>query len=105
MNGSFMSGGQSVARSLAKPAGRTDALPGLILCHGFPIGPIDARHSGGTFPELIDRAANELGWAAMTFNFGGCGDSAGDFSLQSWIDYLRSAVAPLIPEAEPLGIW
>ena len=57
MNGSFLSGGQQVARYLAKPAGRTDALPGLILCHGFPVGPIDARHSGGTFPELIDRAA------------------------------------------------
>ena len=105
MNGSFLSGGQKLARYLAKPAGRSEPLPGLILCHGFPTGPIDARHSAGTFPELIDRAANELGWAAMTFTFRGCGDSEGDFSLQSWIDDLRAAIDHLIAESEPSGIW
>ena len=67
-------------------------MPGLILCHGFPIGPLDARQSGGTFPELIDRVANELGWVAMTFNFRGCGTSEGDFSLQGWVDDLRAAI-------------
>ena len=36
-------------------------MPGLILCHGFPTGPIDARQSAGTFPELIDRIANDHG--------------------------------------------
>ena len=105
MNGSFLSGGQKLARYLAMPAGRNEPLPGLILCHGFPTGPIDARHSGGTFPELIDRAANELGWAAMTFTFRGCGESEGDFSLQSWVDDLRAAIDHLIEEAEPSGIW
>ncbi len=105
MNGSFQSGGQTLARYLATPAGRNEPLPGLILCHGFPIGPIDARHSAGTFPELIDRAANELGWAAMTFTFRGCGDSEGDFSLQAWIHDLRAAIDHLIVEAEPSGIW
>ena len=30
MNGTFTSGGLQLARYLAKPAGRTDALPGLI---------------------------------------------------------------------------
>ena len=35
--------------------------------------------------------ANELGWAAMTFNFRGCGSSEGDFSLQGWVDDLRAA--------------
>lgn len=105
VNGTFQSGGQEVARYLSRPAGRTGALPGLILCHGFPVGPIDARHSAGTFPELIDRTANELGWVAMTFTFRGCGSSGGDFSLQSWVDDLRSAIDHLIAEAEPLGIW
>ncbi len=105
MNGSFLSGGRKLARYLAMPAGRNEPLPGLILCHGFPIGPIDARHSGVTFPELIDRAANELGWAAMTFTFRGCGESEGDFSLQSWVDDLRAAIDHLIEEAEPSGIW
>lgn len=105
VNGHFTSGGQQVARYLARPAGRSEPLPGLILCHGFPVGPIDARSSGGTFPQLIDRVANELGWAAMTFTFRGCGESEGDFSLQSWVDDLRTAMDHLIAEAEPSGIW
>ena len=94
-----------LSRYLARPAGRNEPLPGLILCHGFPTGPIDARHSAGTFPELIDRVANELGWAAMTFTFRGCGESDGDFSLQGWVDDLRAAINHLIAEAEPTGIW
>jgi uncharacterized protein len=105
MNGSFVSSGHVLQRYLARPAGRTEALPGLILCHGFPIGPIDARHSAGTFPELIDRVANELGFAALTFTFRGCGESQGDFSLQGWVDDLRAAIDHLIAEAEPTGIW
>ncbi len=105
VNGSFVSGGLQLSRYLARPAGRHDALPGLILCHGFPIGPLDARQSAITFPELIDRIANELGWAAMTFNFRGCGTSEGDFSLQGWVDDLRAAIAHLIEQANPTGIW
>ncbi len=105
MNGSFTSGGLELARYLARPAGRSDALPGLILCHGFPVGPLDARQSGLTFPELIDRVANEQRWAAMTFNFRGCGKSEGDFSLQGWVDDLRNAIDHLIAVASPSGIW
>ena len=77
--------------------------PGLILCHGFPIGPLDARQSGGTFPELIDRVSSELGWAAMTFTFRGCGTSEGDFSLQGWVDDLRAAIDHLVSETQPSG--
>ncbi len=105
MNGSFRSGGLELQRYLVQPVGVGESLPGLILCHGFPIGPLDARQSGGTFPELIDRMANELGWAAMTFTFRGCGDSGGDFSLQGWVDDLRAAIDHLIAEAQPTGIW
>ncbi len=105
MNGSFTSGGLILSRYLARPAGRDGPLPALIMCHGFPIGPIDARHSAVTFPQLMDRVANELGWAAMTFTFRGCGTSEGDFSLQGWVDDLRSAIDHLIAEAKPLGIW
>ena len=105
MNGTFTSGSLQLARYLARPAGRPGPLPGLILCHGFPIGPLDARQSAGTFPELIDRAANQLGMAAMTFNFRGCGTSEGDFSLQGWVDDLRAAIEHLIHEASPSGLW
>ncbi len=105
MNGHFTSGGAQVARYLARPAGRSDPLPGLILCHGFPQGPIDARHSAGTFPQLIDRISHELSWVAMTFTFRGCGTSEGDFSLQGWVDDLRAAIDHLIEQARPTGIW
>ena len=105
MNLTFRSGGLELSAYLARPVGRSGPLPGLILCHGFPIGPLDARRSGGTFPELMDRVANELGWAAMMFNFRGCGNSEGDFSLQGWVDDLRAAIDHLIEEAGPASIW
>ncbi len=104
-NGTFTSSGLALHRYLAVPHGVKERLPGLVMCHGFPVGPIDARQSGGTFPELIDRIANELGWAALTFNFRGCGRSDGDFSLQGWVDDLRAAIDHLRAEADPLGIW
>ncbi len=105
MNGSFLSGGISIARYLAKPAGKTGAIPGMLLCHGFPVALNDARHSASTFPELIDRVANELGWAAMTFTFRGCGGSEGDFSMQGWIDDLRAAIDHLVEQTTPSGVW
>ncbi len=99
MNGWFDSGGLKVARYLALPNGRaTPATPGLVLCHGFPVGPLDARQSASTFPELIDRIANEMGWAALTFTFRGCGQSEGDFSLLGWLEDLRAAVDHLVDE-------
>jgi putative redox protein len=79
--------------------------PGLILCHGFPVGPIDARHSAGTFPELIDRIANERGWVAMTFTFRGCGESDGDFSLRGWVEDLKAAIDHLVDTTHPDGVW
>jgi len=76
-----------------------------VLCHGFPVGPIDARHSAGTFPELIDRIATEMGWVAMTFTFRGCGHSSGHFSLEGWVEDLAAAIDHLVKEASPEGIW
>ena len=104
MNGTFTSGGYQLARHLVVPAGRDEPRPGVILCHGFPIGPLDARRSGGTFPELIDRIAHDLGYAAMTFNFRGTGTSEGDFSLQGWVDDLRTAIDYLRRECKPTEI-
>jgi len=100
MNSEFTSGSQTLACHLATPAGVRGPMPGVIMCHGFPIGPLDARRSAGTFPELVDRMANEVGYSAMTFTFRGCGNSTGDFSLQGWIDDLRAAIDHLSAIAE-----
>jgi len=105
MNGSFRSGQLTLSRYLTRPVGVTGPMPGVILCHGFPIGPLDARQSAITFPQLMDRVANDLGWAALTFTFRGCGDSEGDFSLQGWVDDLRAAIDHLHSEVEVNGTW
>lgn len=101
MDQTFQSGSNTLACHIkVPPSTATDDadLPGLVLCHGFPMGPIDARRSAGTFPQLIDRIAFEVGYAAMTFTFRGCGTSTGDFSLQGWIDDLRAAIDHLTTE-------
>ena len=105
MNGWFESDGLKLRRYFAQPAGRSARLPGLVLCHGFPVGPLDARQSAGTFPELIDRIANEMGFASLTFTFRGCGESEGDFSLAGWELDLRAAVDHLVEVANPDGVW
>jgi len=104
MTDRFTSNGLQLACHIARPPGDVEAGPGVILCHGFPIGPLDARSSGGTFPQLIDRAARELGCVTMTFNFRGCGDSEGDFSLQGWVDDLRSAISHMLTISEPTSV-
>lgn len=104
-NATLESGGLRLPAYIARPAGRVDALPGVIMCHSFPFGPFDARHSASTFPELMDRVANEIGFAAMCFTFRGCGDSEGDFSLQGWVDDLRAAIDHMITDAQPTGLW
>lgn len=97
MDGTFASGNETLACYVREPAddGRSDAAPGVLLCHGFPIGPLDARRSAGTYPQLVDRIAYEVNLPAMTFNFTGCGTSTGDFSLQGWVDDLRAAIEHL----------
>jgi uncharacterized protein len=106
VNGFFSSSGLQLARHLALPSGQSaERPPGVIVCHGFPTGPLDARQSALTFPELCDRAAHERGWIAMTFTFRGCGESQGDFSLGGWADDLRAAIDHLETEASPSGVW
>jgi putative redox protein len=104
VNGTFQSGGYALSRHLVVPGGRDERRPGVILCHGFPIGPLDARRSAGTFPQLIDRIAHDLGYVGMTFNFRGTGTSPGDFSLQAWVDDLRRAIDYLVAECRPTEI-
>lgn len=111
MNGNFTSGDLVLACHVATPSGASSdwaggrSAPGLIVCHGFPAGPIDARRSAGTFPELVDRVASEMGWVAMTFTFRGCGTSGGHFSLAGWADDLRAAIDHLERAHGPDGIW
>ncbi|PIE33770.1 MAG: hypothetical protein CSA55_01795 [Ilumatobacter coccineus] len=65
---------------------------GVILCHGFPVAPLDAQRAAASFPQLVDRIVDDTGYTAMTFSFRGCGASQGEFSLQGWVDDLRAAI-------------
>lgn len=105
MNSTFLSGELNLASYLVQPQGKPGALPAMVLCHGYPSGGIDARQSAGSFPELCDRVANELGWIAMTFTFRGCATSEGDFSMQGWVDDLRGAITHVVAETSPSGVW
>jgi putative redox protein len=100
VNGTFASGSETLACHITVPPNRTAETPGMILCHGFPVGPLDARRSAGTFPQLIDRIVHVVGYVGMTFTFRGCGDSTGDFSLQGWVDDLRAAIDHLTSSYE-----
>src|SRR4051794_41891444 len=53
----------------------------------------------------MDRIAHEMGWAAMTFTFRGCGDSDGDFSLKGWVEDLKAAIKDLEGLVRPDGLW
>ncbi|WP_420450894.1 alpha/beta hydrolase [Ilumatobacter sp.] len=104
MDSTFVSHGLELVCHVGRPPGDAQPGPGIILCHGFPIGPLDAERSAGTFPQLMDRAANTLNCVTMTFNFRGCGRSQGDFSLQGWVDDLRNAISHLMTVSESTGV-
>lgn len=98
------SGGTSLRGHLARPAA-DGAVPGVVVCHGFPVGKQKASTSGQTYPELADELAAEAGWAVLTFNFRGTGASGGDFSLAGWLSDIHAAVAHLRTEPDIAGIW
>ncbi len=91
MDDTFESSGLRLSCHVAEPAlGST--VPGVVLCHGFPVRGREAPASGKSFPELADRIAAEMGWVAMAMNYRGCGRSEGNFSLGGWLDDIGAAV-------------
>jgi putative redox protein len=97
------SDGLRLAGSLVVPAGGT-AVPGMVLCHGFPTGPGGAATSAQSYPELAERLSAETGWAVLTINFRGTGRSGGNFSLGGWLADLRSATGWLLDQGVT-GVW
>jgi alpha/beta superfamily hydrolase len=82
---------------LARPplsAGRA-VQPGLVVCHGLPVGQQAAATTGHTYPQLADRIAADSGWACLSFWFRGAGTSEGEFSVGGWIADVHAAVAYL----------
>jgi fermentation-respiration switch protein FrsA (DUF1100 family) len=102
----FESDGVPIAGHLARPRfppGTT--VPALVITHGMPHASGGGRLSAGTFPELAERIAGEMGWMALVINFRGCGDSSGDFSLRGWLDDLLAAARFLRGLDGVKGVW
>jgi alpha/beta superfamily hydrolase len=100
------SGPLTLAAHLARPRTAPGvAMPGVVIAHGFPSGPGGGSDPAATHPELADRIANEMGWAALAFSARGCPPSGGDFSLSGWLDDLVAAARYVRDLPEVWGVW
>ena len=99
------SNGVALAAHLARPTAADGRLPGLVVCHGFPIGVGGARTTGRSYHELADRIARDMGWVVMAVTYRGCGESGGEFSLGGWYEDTRAAVDDLLSMAGVSAAW
>jgi len=79
--------------------------PGICLCHGIPAVPYNPDEKGG-YPELAARFCR-AGFAALVFNFRGCGPSQGNIDMPGWTRDLEAAVDFLymLPEVDRNRIY
>lgn len=106
MDRRFTVDGIELAAHLSRPTQlHPRAQPGVVIAHGFPAEAGGGINSTASFPELADRVATELGWAALTYSSRGVGDSGGNFSLPGWLDDLRGAIGYLENSVPVDGIW
>ncbi|MCB0994447.1 MAG: alpha/beta fold hydrolase, partial [Acidimicrobiales bacterium] len=103
---SFEHDGHELVGHLATPASLSHGgLPGLVICHGFPSLGNGAANAGQSYYELADRIAREMGWAVLAFNYRGCGDSGGDFSLAGWLSDIQKAAACVRALPDVRDVW
>jgi dipeptidyl aminopeptidase/acylaminoacyl peptidase len=74
--------------------------PAVCLCHGIPAVPYSPQEKGG-YPELAARFCR-AGFAALVFNFRGCGPSQGNIDMPGWTRDLKAAIDFLymLPEVD-----
>ena len=106
MDRRFTVDGNQLVAHLARPARlHPRAQPGVVIAHGFPVEAGGGQNSTKSFPELADRIAVDVGWAALAYASRGVDDSEGDFSLEGWLRDLRGAVDHLVETVECDAIW
>ena len=81
------------------------ALPGVVLCPGFPSVANGGSRAAERIYPLAERIAQNIEWAALVLNYRGCGDSGGEFSLDGWTDDVHSAVDYMNGLQEVEGVW
>ncbi len=91
--------GISIVGQLFLPE-RKGPYPAVCICHGIPAGISEEKKDGG-YPELAERMCRE-GFAVLTFNFRGTGESGGNFDLAGWARDLEAAIDYLweLPEID-----
>ncbi len=74
--------------------------PAVCLCHGIPAVPYNLDEKGG-YPELAARFCR-AGFAALVFNFRGCGPSQGNIDMPGWTHDLEAAIdfLHMLPEVD-----
>jgi putative redox protein len=77
----------------------------VVLAHGYPSDVSASPVDTAALPELADRIAAEMGWLALAVTFRGCAGSEGSFSLQGWLDDLRSAVEHVRSSQGAHDLW
>ena len=95
----FLSDGFVLEACLSRPK-VSDGSPILLICQDFPHG---REGFGHLDTALADRIAEEVGWAALVFNYRGCGASEGSFSFGGWKRDIDAAVSYLAEQHQ--GIW
>ncbi len=83
----------SLAAYLARPAPSAasgSGRSGVVICHGFPVDPVQPHAPYDGYQQLADRLAADVGWVALTFRFRGTSDSTGNFSLAGWLTDLKA---------------
>lgn len=79
--------------------------PVVIICHGIP-GSGQARPSDDPGYEALAQEFSSWGVAAVIFNFRGCGDSAGNFSMTGWTHDLEAVLDHILntPYIDPTRV-
>jgi uncharacterized protein len=65
--------------------------PVIIICHGIP-GSGTSRPDNDPGYESLAEFFTENGFAAVFFNFRGCGDSGGNFDIKGWTQDLEAVL-------------
>ena len=79
--------------------------PGVLIIHGFPAGSRGGTNSPETLPELARRISLEMGWVAMVPYLRGMQGSEGWFSLDGWLEDVKSAAIDLLSHPAVDVVW
>lgn len=98
------SDGLALSAQLTRPPLRSGvALPGVVLCHGFPPGGAD--RATVSLPELAERIAADLGWNTLVMAMRGAGESEGNFALDGWLRDLLAATNAFGQDPDVSDVW